>query len=129
VSYALAQVGKPYVWGAKGPHAFDCSGLAQAAWAAAGVAISAGTTSQVHDGTPVPSLRQVQPGDLVFIPGALGSAHNPGHVGLYAGAGIIVNAYDDRHGVILESLDRWAPQVVAIRHIAGPRTPPESPRS
>lgn len=129
VSYALAQVGKPYVWGGKGPEAFDCSGLMQAAWAAAGVAISAGTTSQVHDGSPVGSVRQVQPGDLVFIPGSLGTARNPRHVGMYAGAGIIVNAYDERHGVILESLEAWAPQVVAIRHIAGPSTPPGSPRT
>ncbi|MGH3784649.1 MAG: C40 family peptidase [Pseudonocardiaceae bacterium] len=129
VSYALAQVGKPYVWGAKGPTAFDCSGLAQAAWAAAGVAISAGTTSQVHDGSPVASLHQVQPGDLLFIPGSLGTARNPGHVGMYAGAGIVVNAYDERHGVILESLDTWAPRIVAIRHIAGTSTPAESPRT
>jgi hypothetical protein len=123
VSYALAQVGKPYVWGAKGPNAFDCSGLVQAAWAAAGVAISAGTTSEVHDGIPVGSLHQVQPGDLLFIPGSLGTARNPGHVGMYAGSGIVVNAYDDKHGVILESLDKWAPQVVAIRHIADTSTP------
>ena len=129
VSYALAQVGKPYVWGAKGPNAFDCSGLVQAAWAAAGVAISAGTTSQVHDGIPVASLHQVQPGDLLFIPGSLGTARNPGHVGMYAGSGIVVNAYDDKHGVILESLDKWAPQVVAIRHIAGTSTPAESQRT
>lgn len=124
VSYALAQVGRPYVWGAKGPHAFDCSGLAQAAWAAAGVAISAGTSSQVHDGTPVATLHQVQPGDLLFIPGSLGTARDPGHVGLYAGAGIVVNAYDERHGVILESLEKWAPHIVAIRRIAGTTTPP-----
>ena len=129
VSYALAQVGKPYVWGAKGPNAFDCSGLVQAAWAAAGVAISAGTTSQVHDGTPVGSLHQVQPGDLLFIPGSLGTARNPGHVGMYAGAGIVVNAYDDKRGVILESLNTWAPQVVAIRHIAGTSAPAESQRT
>jgi cell wall-associated NlpC family hydrolase len=129
VSYALAQVGKPYVWGAKGPNAFDCSGLVQAAWAAAGVAISAGTTSQVHDGTPVASLHQVQPGDLLFIPGSTGTARNPGHVGLYAGGGIVVDAYDDKHGVIIEPVGRWAPQIVAIRHIAGISTPRESQRT
>jgi cell wall-associated NlpC family hydrolase len=129
VSYALVQVGKPYVWGGKGPDVYDCSGLAQAAWAAAGVAISAGTTSQVHDGTPVASVRQAQPGDLLFIPGARGTASNPGHVGLYAGGGIVVNAYDEQRGVILESLQAWAPHVVAIRHIAGPSTPPESQRT
>lgn len=123
VSYALAQVGKPYVWGAKGPDAFDCSGLMQAAWAAAGVPISGGTTSQVHDGTAVASLHQVQPGDLLFIPGSLGTASNPRHVGMYAGGGLVVNAYDDTHGVIIESVHTWAPQIVAIRHIAPPGSP------
>lgn len=128
VSYALAQVGKPYVWGATGPHTFDCSGLMQAAWAAAGIPISGGTTSQVHDGTAVPSLHQVQPGDLLFIPGSLGTARNPRHVGMYAGGGLVVNAYDEKAGVIIESVDTWAPQIVAIRHISG-TTPPGSPQA
>ena len=120
VSYALAQVGKPYVWGAKGPNAFDCSGLMQAAWAAAGVPISAGTMNQKTEGTPVPGLAQVAPGDLLFIPGSLGSPTNPRHVGMYAGHGIVVNAYDSSTGVILEPLSNWADQIVAVRHIAGP---------
>ncbi|MHA6797530.1 C40 family peptidase (plasmid) [Pseudonocardia bannensis] len=120
VSYALAQVGKPYVWGAKGPDTFDCSGLMQAAWAAAGVPISAGTLNQVHDGTAAPGLAQLAPGDLLFIPGSLGTPANPRHVGMYAGGGVVVNAYDSATGVILEPLDTWADQVVAIRHIAGP---------
>ncbi|HEX5407827.1 MAG TPA: NlpC/P60 family protein [Pseudonocardiaceae bacterium] len=66
-------------------NAFDCSGLVQAAWAAAGVALDAGTTSQVHDGTAVPGLAFVQPGDLLFIPGSLGSPANPRHIGPNAG--------------------------------------------
>ncbi|NMI00623.1 C40 family peptidase [Pseudonocardia sp. K10HN5] len=126
VAYALAQVGKPYVWGAKGPGAFDCSGLMQAAWAAAGVPISAGTVTQKTDGTPVPGLAQVAPGDLLFIPGSLGTPANPRHVGMYAGGGIVVNAYDSSTGVILEPLDRWADKIVAIRHIAGPSGAPPS---
>ncbi|MFR9727882.1 C40 family peptidase [Saccharopolyspora sp. MS10] len=121
VRYALAQLGKPYVFGAKGPDAFDCSGLMRAAWAHAGVPISAGTTSQVHDGRAVAALRQLAPGDLVFIPGSLGSPANPRHVGMYAGHGLIVNAYDESTGVVLEQLDAWKPQVVAIRRVAEPR--------
>ncbi|GAB3289022.1 C40 family peptidase [Parasphingorhabdus pacifica] len=117
VEYALSKLGAPYVWGAKGPDAFDCSGLMQAAWAYAGIPVSAGTTSQVHDGHAVGSLRQLQPGDLVFIPGSLGSPSNPRHVGMYAGHGMVVNAYDESTGVILERLDAWAPQVVAIRRV------------
>lgn len=120
VSFALAQVGKPYVWGAKGPDAFDCSGLTQAAYAAAGVPISAGTVNQVHEGTPVASLDAVTPGDLLFIPGSLGTPTNPRHVGMYVGHGVVVDAYSSRRGVILESLADWRGKVVAIRHITGP---------
>jgi cell wall-associated NlpC family hydrolase len=115
VSFAIAQLGKPYVWGAKGPNAFDCSGLVQAAWAAAGVALDAGTTSQVHDGTAITSLALAQPGDLLFIPGSLGSPSNPRHVGLYAGHGLVINAYDSATGVIVQPLSSWARQIVAIR--------------
>ncbi|MEB3371312.1 C40 family peptidase [Saccharopolyspora mangrovi] len=124
VEFALSKLGAPYVWGAKGPDAFDCSGLMQAAWARAGVPISAGTYGQKDDGRAVGSLAEIQPGDLVFIPGSLGSPADPRHVGMYAGHGVIVNAYDSSTGVILERLDAWAPQVVSIRRIAELTTPP-----
>ncbi|WP_158889010.1 C40 family peptidase [Amycolatopsis anabasis] len=122
VSFALAQLGKPYVWGGKGPNSYDCSGLMLAAWATAGVGIPAGTASQIHAGHAVPNLGQAQPGDLLFIPGANGSARNPGHVGMYAGHGLIVNAYDESKGIILEPLSAWANQIVAIRRVAEPST-------
>jgi cell wall-associated NlpC family hydrolase len=118
VVYALAQLGKPYVWGAQGPDAFDCSGLMQAAWARAGVAISRTTSTQVHDGVAVGSLSLIQPGDLVFIPGADGTPAAPRHVGMYVGGGYMVDAYDESRGVILTTLASWAPKVVAIRRVA-----------
>jgi cell wall-associated NlpC family hydrolase len=118
VSFAIAQIGKPYVWGAKGPNAFDCSGLVQAAWAAAGVALDAGTVSQVHDGTAVPGLAFVQPGDLLFTPGSLGTPANPRHVGLYVGDGLLINAYDSATGVIVQPLSTWEKSIVAIRRPA-----------
>ncbi|MBQ0928819.1 C40 family peptidase [Saccharopolyspora endophytica] len=124
VEFALSKLGAPYVWGAKGPDEFDCSGLMQASWAHAGVPISAGTYGQKDDGRAVASLGEVQPGDLLLIPGSLGSPSNPGHVGMYAGHGVIVNAYDSSTGVILERLDAWADQIVAIRRVAEPTTPP-----
>ncbi|WP_020502323.1 C40 family peptidase [Sciscionella marina] len=124
VSYALAQLGKAYRWGAKGPEAFDCSGLMLAAWAAAGVGVPAGTTSQVHAGRPVAGVAQLEPGDLVFIPGSLGSPANPRHVGMFAGSGLIVNAYDETKGVILEPLTAWQTKVSAIRRVAPPRSGP-----
>ncbi|WP_410585448.1 C40 family peptidase [Amycolatopsis sp. lyj-108] len=127
VTYALAQLGKPYVWGGKGPNGFDCSGLMLAAWAAAGVGIPAGTVSQVHAGHAVPGLNQLMPGDLLFIPGSLGTPANPRHVGMYAGHGLIVNAYDSSTGVILEPLSAWSGKIVMIRRVADPSTP--SPNS
>ena len=116
------QLGKPYAWGAKGPDAFDCSGLTQAAWATAGVPISAGTIHQIRDGDPVPDLAQLAPGDLLFIPGSYGTAAVPRHVGLYIGGGLVVDARNTRRGVILSSLDDWRDRIVAVRHIGGPST-------
>jgi hypothetical protein len=124
VAYALAQVGKPYVWGAKGPAAFDCSGLTQAAWAAAGVPISAGTLNQIRDGTPVAGLARLAPGDLLFIPGSFGTAAVPRHVGLYIGSGLVVDARSTRKGVIISSIADWRRTVVAVRRIGGPSGPP-----
>lgn len=119
VSYALAQLDKPYVWGAKGPDAFDCSGLTTAAWAAAGVGIPAGTVNQKFAGTPA-SIAAIAPGDLVFTTGSLGSAGNPRHVGMYAGQGVVVNAYSTDTGIILQPLADMVDDIVTIRHIAGP---------
>ncbi|WP_051791585.1 C40 family peptidase [Amycolatopsis jejuensis] len=129
VGYAVAQLGKRYVWGGKGPDVFDCSGLMLASWAAAGIGIPASTLGQVHAGHAVPDQSQLQPGDLLFIPGSLGTATNPRHVGMYVGAGLIVDAYDEHHGVIVERLTDWSSRIVAIRRITNPSPPPGgSPR-
>jgi cell wall-associated NlpC family hydrolase len=126
VRYALAQLGKPYVWAAAGPDAFDCSGLTMAAWAAAGVALPHQAAAQTTSGVPSPTnLSQAVAGDLVLIPGADGTAARPGHVGLVAGH---VDAPDGRHlyliqapmtGIPVELTEatRWQGQVVAVRHI------------
>jgi cell wall-associated NlpC family hydrolase len=85
VTTALAQVGDPYVWGAGGPDAFDCSGLTQYAFSAAGVSLPHSSSSQSQMGTPV-SRDQLQPGDLVFF-------YSPvSHVGMYIGNGQMVHA-------------------------------------
>ena len=86
LEFAYAQVGKPYIWGGTGPNGYDCSGLTQAAWAAAGVSLPRTTYDQVNAGTQV-SWDNMQPGDLLFFYGP-----NPGHVGLYAGDGVMVHA-------------------------------------
>ena len=77
VAFALAQVGKPYVFGAKGPDTFDCSGLMQAAWAAAGVGISAGTLTQIHDGVAVAGLADLRPRRPAVHPGVAGHPDQP----------------------------------------------------
>lgn len=107
---------KPYVWGGKGPDGFDCSELMLAAWAHAGVPIPAGTVSQKNAGTNVP-IAQIAPGDLVFIPGSLGSETNPRYNGMYVGHGLVVNAYDTFQGVILQPLTDWADEVTHIRRV------------
>ena len=90
VRTACAQIGDPYVWGANGPNAFDCSGLTQYAWKAAGVSLTHFTGAQWREGTPV-SRSELRPGDLVFFYSDL---H---HVGMYVGNGLIVHA--SRSGV------------------------------
>ncbi len=85
VSFALAQLGKPYVFGAEGPDAYDCSGLVMVAWAHAGVHIPRVTGDQVHTGIAVGGVDAMQPGDLIFIPGSDGTMSRPGHVGMYIG--------------------------------------------
>ncbi|AZP19892.1 glycoside hydrolase [Streptomyces aquilus] len=85
LAFARAQVGKPYVWGATGPESYDCSGLTQAAWNAAGISLPRTTYDQVNFGTTV-SLANAQPGDLVFF------YDDVSHVGLYIGNGMMIHA-------------------------------------
>lgn len=85
VDFAIAQVGKPYVWAATGPDSFDCSGLTMAAWAKGGVSLPHFAASQYTYGTHV-SYDSLQPGDLVFLYSDL---H---HVEIYIGNGLAVSA-------------------------------------
>lgn len=65
VATAIAQVGKPYEWGAMGPNAFDCSGLVHFVYREHGINIPASTFSQWHEMSPLATY--LQPGDLVFF--------------------------------------------------------------
>ncbi|MFD5392673.1 NlpC/P60 family protein [Streptomyces sp. NPDC127097] len=85
LAFARAQIGKPYVWGATGPTSYDCSGLTQAAWKAAGVDLPRTTWDQVKVGQRV-ATKDLQPGDLVFF------YDDISHVGLYLGDGKMVHA-------------------------------------
>jgi cell wall-associated NlpC family hydrolase len=84
VNVALAQVGKPYRYGAAGPDAFDCSGLTSFAYKAAGINLPRTTSGQRSAGTPV-SRGALQPGDLVFFYGG-------GHASIYVGNNQVVHA-------------------------------------
>ncbi|WP_052863713.1 C40 family peptidase [Streptomyces niger] len=85
LAFARAQLGKPYVWGATGPTSYDCSGLTQAAWKAAGVSLPRTTWDQVKIGTRV-ATKDLQPGDLVFF------YDDISHVGMYIGGGKMIHA-------------------------------------
>jgi cell wall-associated NlpC family hydrolase len=133
--YALHQLGKPYVFGAAGPDAFDCSGLTMAAWASQGVSLphyTAGPATrdwQVTRGTPEPvDLSQAQAGDLVFIPGADGTPAEPGHVGIVIGYLPTPNGRGrDLYvaqapgyanlPVELTEATNWLGQIAAVRHL------------
>jgi peptidoglycan DL-endopeptidase CwlO len=85
VAFAFNHIGCPYVFGGTGPcnQGYDCSGLTQAAWAAAGVSIP--RTSYDQAGLPSVPLSQIQPGDIMEFNGE-------GHVGIYVGHGMLIDA-------------------------------------
>ncbi|MGI5259726.1 NlpC/P60 family protein [Streptomyces angustmyceticus] len=85
LAFARAQMGKPYVWGATGPSSYDCSGLTQAAWKAAGVSLPRTTWDQVKVGQRV-ATKDLKPGDLVFF------YDDISHVGMYIGGGKMIHA-------------------------------------
>ncbi|MFD4698080.1 C40 family peptidase [Streptomyces niveus] len=85
LNYAVKQIGKPYLWGAEGPEAYDCSGLTSRAWARAGVNVPR-TSQQQWAELPKVKLSELRPGDLVvYFPKAT-------HVAMYLGEGKVVHA-------------------------------------
>ncbi|NUP30388.1 MAG: hypothetical protein HOV66_18725 [Streptomycetaceae bacterium] len=109
VQAAYAQLGKPYVWGATGPGSFDCSGLTQFVWKAAGVTLPRTTYQQVKAGPTIPKS-ELQPGDLVFFYSDL---H---HVGIYIGNGKMIHAPKPGANVEILSIDVPSmPYATAIR--------------
>ncbi len=89
VGYALGQLGLPYRWGAEGPDSFDCSGLTQAAYEAAGIQLPRVAQDQYNAGPHVPAGAPLQPGDLVFFGS---STSDVTHVGMVVGNGNMVDA-------------------------------------
>jgi peptidoglycan DL-endopeptidase CwlO len=92
ISFARAQIGKPYLWGGTGPDAFDCSGLMLMAYQTAGVSIPRTSEDQWTWGPRVAPGHE-EPGDLVFFAGSDGTSTSPGHVGLVIGHDQMLEAY------------------------------------
>ncbi len=97
VDFALAQVGKPYVWGSAGPGSYDCSGLTMASWRAGGVSLPHNAAAQYGYGTHVDEA-DLQPGDLIFF------YHPIGHVTIYIGNGLMVSAPTEGEPVKIATL-------------------------
>ncbi|GAA3517228.1 C40 family peptidase [Actinocatenispora rupis] len=97
VSFAYAQLGKPYAWAAAGPDSYDCSGLTLAAWAKAGVSLPHVAADQYNQITKI-SRSQIAPGDLVFY-------ESLGHVAIYVGNGKVIHAPTFGEVVKVSSID------------------------
>ncbi len=111
VDTALAQLGDPYVWAGAGPDVFDCSGLTQYAYAAAGISLPHSSRMQATMGTAV-SRADLQPGDLVFHHSQVS------HVSMYTGNGQMVHASASGQPVEVVSVDSMG-DLTAMRRIAG----------
>ncbi|MFF0411533.1 C40 family peptidase [Kitasatospora sp. NPDC004745] len=103
VDYALAQLGKPYVWGGDGPSGFDCSGLVQQAFRRSGISLPRVADDQYAATTPI-SAGQLRRGDLVFWSDT-GRASGIHHVGIYLGGGTFVEAPRPGRTVRIAALD------------------------
>ncbi|MBM7870165.1 cell wall-associated NlpC family hydrolase [Clostridium pascui] len=99
VSYAYKFMGKPYVWGAAGPSAFDCSGFTLYVYRAFGVNLGHYTGTQFSTGQAV-SKENLLPGDLVFF----NTDSSISHVGIYVGEGQFIHASSGSGKVIVSSL-------------------------
>ena len=111
VDAAMAQRGKPYVWAASGPNSFDCSGLVQYAYAAAGIDLPHSSRMQAGVGQSV-SRDELQPGDLVAF-------YSPiSHIGIYIGNGQMVHAPSTGDVVKVSPIDRIG-GIAAMTRIAG----------
>ncbi|MDV6013818.1 NlpC/P60 family protein [Haloechinothrix sp. LS1_15] len=91
IRFALGERGKPYVWGATGPDAYDCSGLLLRAYEAAGVTMPRVSRDQYRAGAMLP-VEQAAPGDLVFWAHDTSDPNTIHHVAMYIGDGEIVEA-------------------------------------
>lgn len=119
VNMAFQYVGSPYVFGASGPNAFDCSGFTSFIFSSLGAPISRTTYTQVNDGIPVPfSYRDYSnmiPGDLLLF----AEGTDVFHAGIYIGGGQMIHAGNPSTGVVVDdlNLDFYATRLAYVRRI------------
>jgi cell wall-associated NlpC family hydrolase len=123
--WALRQLGTPYSFGGdctnahstNPAHQCDCSSLTMMAYKNAGITIPRTAAEQSHAGRPVADVAHLLPGDLIFIPGSDGTATAPGHVGLYIGHNLIVQAPHTGDYVKISALSGWVSDIVHIGRV------------
>lgn len=121
IRWALGQLDTPYQWGGSCTNSHgsnpmgrcDCSSLMQQSYKAAGVTLTRTTYTQVKEGKPA-SVDALRPGDLVFTEG---TTQVPEHVGMFIGAGLIINAPHTGDVVRIATLASWKTQIVAARRV------------
>lgn len=112
VADAKQYLGVPYQWGGTSPSTgFDCSGFVQHVYADLGISLPRTSQEQAQVGTPISSLADAQPGDLLFFEP---SSSGPGHVGIYVGGGMMIDAPHTGSSVQVEQV--WGTPC-AIRRI------------
>ena len=98
MAFAKKQLGKPYLFAAEGPDAYDCSGLVQAAYKSVGVSLPRLADDQLEVGRKI-SRSELRPGDLV------GYYHPTSHIAIYVGNGKVIHAPRPGKSVQIVPLD------------------------
>lgn len=107
---ASSLIGRPYVWGAKGPRSFDCSGFVYYVYKTAGITIPGNTLGQRNTGVKINDIRQLMPGDMVHFNSAASATGR--HVGIFMGIDekgkpIMIHAGSSRTGVVRSDMSWW----------------------
>jgi NlpC/P60 family len=131
LAWAITQLGTPYHFGGDctDPHSgvpahqCDCSSLVQQAYNAAGVELPRTAAEQSRIGAPVAEPSQLRPGDLLFVPGADGTPTEPGHVGLYLGDQLVLDAPQEGAVVHVSEISGFWLTDLTIRRVVPARTP------
>jgi cell wall-associated NlpC family hydrolase len=125
IMWALGQLGTPYHFGGDctaahsgdPAHECDCSSLVQMAYRAAGVGLPRTAAEQSRVGILVADAAQLLPGDLLFVPGGDGTVADPGHVGLYVGGGLVLDAPHEGQVVHLARVTAYWLTDLVIRRV------------